>query len=65
VWGTFGHSDVSCSRCWYRINTWSSVPLYLAHRSANILKYLRVSYTDLDDLICKSKQPLSPNTLCV
>ena len=29
------------------------------------LKYPRVSYTDLDDLICKSEQPLSPNTLCV
>jgi hypothetical protein len=34
--GAFGHSDVSRIRCWYRINTWSSVPLYLAHRSANI-----------------------------
>jgi len=34
--GAFGHSDASRNRCWYRINTWSSVPLYLAHRSANI-----------------------------
>jgi len=25
----------------------------------------RTFYTDLDDLICKSEQPLSPNTLCV
>jgi hypothetical protein len=36
IWGAFGHSDVSRSRCRYRINTWSSVPLYLAQRSANI-----------------------------
>jgi hypothetical protein len=34
--GAFGHSDAFRSRCWYRINTWSSVPLYFAHRSANI-----------------------------
>ena len=34
--GAFGHSDASLSRCWYRINTLSRVPLYLAHRSANI-----------------------------
>jgi len=36
VEGAFGHSDVSRSRCWYRRNTWSSVPLYLAQRSANM-----------------------------
>jgi general secretion pathway protein A len=34
--GAFGHSNASRSRCWYRINTLSRVPLYLAHRSANI-----------------------------
>src|SRR4029450_4392306 len=34
--GAFGHSDASRSRCWYRRNTLSRVPLYLAHRSANI-----------------------------
>lgn len=34
--GAFGHSDVSRSRCWYWRKTWSSVPLYLAQRSANM-----------------------------
>ena len=34
--GAFGHSDVSRSRCWYRTNTCSRVPLYLAQRSANM-----------------------------
>jgi maltooligosyltrehalose trehalohydrolase len=38
--GAFGHSCAFRSRCWYRINTWSSVPLYFAHRSANILLLL-------------------------
>src|SRR4030095_413797 len=41
--GAFGHSDASRSRCWYRRNTLSRVPLYLAHRSANICLLL-VSY---------------------
>jgi DDE superfamily endonuclease len=34
--GAFGHSNISRSRCWYRTNTCSRVPLYLAQRSANI-----------------------------
>ena len=34
--GAFGHSDISLSRCWYRTNTCSRVPLYLAQRSANL-----------------------------
>jgi hypothetical protein len=35
------------------------------HAPWQLVQCPRTFYTDLDTLICKSEQPLSPNTLCV